>query len=1449
MRNWRTQEQAPSDTRGARLRVLTPLRGEGVHMRNRRGIWDRLLARSPRRGWRGRHSRRPPRLLVEALEDRLTPATLSATLSGGDLTIADTAGVDNDLAILVSGPNLTISDSHETFASAPPGGTLFNGGRTLQIPLASVTGTLIFDTAGGDDTVIVASLPDLQCGLTINGGTGNDDVTFGGPATFAADKSLSVDVSSSIRLSGAALAVSGTGSVTLTAGCDIVLDSSVKTASITTENGNVTLSANQQATPTPGTFSGIEIIGGQVKTTGTGNISLLGRSGNSGTVIDGVRLSAGAVVSSTASGPTAGTVTITGTAAGSFDNYGVQIIGLGSTVSSVSGDIQITGTSNSVGSRSNGLYVNSGGSVVSTGTGANAANITIMGTSIGGVNNNAGIVLFGVGNVNGVSAIDGDITITGIGSGSGTISDGIRVQDLSFVRTTGDGVIALTGTATTGGGTGSGIRITDILGSGAVVEAQGTGSVTLTGTGSTDPGIFVNGSTVGSAASAAPLTFIADTITIDSTSTVQTSASGTVTLRQKSPYRQIDLGGDDADYQLGLSDDELDRVTTGNLQIGDANSGTITVSSAITRPTSTNVALVSGDDIDIFGGLIDTGGGTLLLDPAGLFGYADPSFAGTDVIASQVSIDGTLPIYISGTVPDEQYSQLNVNGAVDLTGVMLVLVTSYYYTPTVGDSFTIVNNDGSDPIIGEFLNLPEGFHFTDFLGSGIGGFITYKGGPGNNDVVLTVDNPPVINDQSFNVDENSANGTVVGTVAAYDPDYEDSLTYAITAGNTDGAFAVDPFTGELTVANKAALDFETNPSFSLTVRVTDFFGATTDATVTVNLNDLQTQLTIDNVSLLEGNSGTTTFRFTITSSTAINEPFNVTVSTQDDTATASSGDYDAILGAVVHFDGSSAGEQHFFDVTVHGDAVHEGDERFLVNLTGADSSDVTITAGQGVGTILDDDPALLTASGAKPGDILATATVGQALSVTVGSVTVNFAAAASEFDATINWGDGTTSPGVVTFDTSTQSFLVGGSHTYSTEATYLVRFQVDHPPTGAMDQADAGAAVVLTPGQMQQLDQSDFTFLPPGPGVASVQTDNITAVLVQPTENRTPITLFVAEFNDAPIPVKVVNQAVTDQALVPSNFYDIRVTGATLGTTLTVTLTDRRVAGARLAKLLFFDTASNSLLPVQGSRIAPDSLVIDRRAHTVQVIFDATSVPTVFGLTKTVVAIMVAPAAPQGSAPVAVTTSTASVAPAIALASGQGPSRQASEASAASAIDSGTASAAVVAFRTSSRVSVVVNAAQDSTRSSGSEETTREVRPLNETQARQVLEVLLRVLRSLNDWKKYIPIPMLMSFIPKDLPDTDRLSEKTAEEESGSPKTDPEREDLLDVYFATPPDEGAAASADLEREFTPEDVFVWGAGMLGLLGVSLQPSSPRKTDRKRRHASVAGAAPHGRQIR
>ena len=86
---------------------------------------------------------------------------------------------------------------------------------------------------------------------------------------------------------------------------------------------------------------------------------------------------------------------------------------------------------------------------------------------------------------------------------------------------------------------------------------------------------------------------------------------------------------------------------------------------------------------------------------------------------------------------------------------------------------------------------------------------------------------------SFTVGEDAANGDVVGRLAAEDPDGT-TVTYAITAG--DGKFGINADRGRLSVAGE--LDYETSPSYSLTLQATDGDGATTDVKVSIGVSDV-----------------------------------------------------------------------------------------------------------------------------------------------------------------------------------------------------------------------------------------------------------------------------------------------------------------------------------------------------------------------------------------------------------------------------------------------------------------------------------------------------------------------------------------------------------------------------------------------------------------------------------
>lgn len=108
--------------------------------------------------------------------------------------------------------------------------------------------------------------------------------------------------------------------------------------------------------------------------------------------------------------------------------------------------------------------------------------------------------------------------------------------------------------------------------------------------------------------------------------------------------------------------------------------------------------------------------------------------------------------------------------------------------------------------------------------------------------VLNANETPTIpSGQTFSISENSANNTVVGTVSATDPDTtapNNTLTYSITGGNTGNAFTINTATGQIRVANVAALNFENTPSFTLQINVTDGGSLSATQTVAITVNDV-----------------------------------------------------------------------------------------------------------------------------------------------------------------------------------------------------------------------------------------------------------------------------------------------------------------------------------------------------------------------------------------------------------------------------------------------------------------------------------------------------------------------------------------------------------------------------------------------------------------------------------
>jgi hypothetical protein len=135
----------------------------------------------------------------------------------------------------------------------------------------------------------------------------------------------------------------------------------------------------------------------------------------------------------------------------------------------------------------------------------------------------------------------------------------------------------------------------------------------------------------------------------------------------------------------------------------------------------------------------------------------------------------------------------------------------------------------------------------------------------------------------------------------------------------------------------------------------DYSGDNTFSSLTGTLAGGQTvkpapTLSINDVSITEGNSGTVNLAFTVTLSAASAVAVNVDYATADVTAQTSDNDYQSTNATLIFNPGELTKP---VAVVVNGDQKTELNETVLVNLNNAVNA--LVVDGQGVGTILNDD--------------------------------------------------------------------------------------------------------------------------------------------------------------------------------------------------------------------------------------------------------------------------------------------------------------------------------------------------------------------------------------------------------------------------------------------------------------------------------------------------------------
>ena len=210
---------------------------------------------------------------------------------------------------------------------------------------------------------------------------------------------------------------------------------------------------------------------------------------------------------------------------------------------------------------------------------------------------------------------------------------------------------------------------------------------------------------------------------------------------------------------------------------------------------------------------------------------ADDGNGGTDTATLNITVDAVndAPVFAADPINEADAAEDiayvgSVANATDAEGDTLS------YSKLTGPGWLIVASDGS--LSGTPDNSNVGLNSWT---------VQVADGNGGNDAtalsinVINVNDSPSASDAGASIAENASAGVAAGTVVASDPDVGDSLSYAITAGNGDGLFSIDN-SGK--VISTGPLDFETASQHVLTVTVTDSGSLTANATVTIDVTNV-----------------------------------------------------------------------------------------------------------------------------------------------------------------------------------------------------------------------------------------------------------------------------------------------------------------------------------------------------------------------------------------------------------------------------------------------------------------------------------------------------------------------------------------------------------------------------------------------------------------------------------
>nr|CUM61771.1 putative Filamentous hemagglutinin family outer membrane protein [Planktothrix agardhii] len=356
--------------------------------------------------------------------------------------------LNNNSSVQTQTGNITLTGSSEN-------GLNSFGVNLNQSNISTVDGTIkITGTPAGINNSVAVYISDSNIAST---GTGNIDLNGNNNATGNNNDGISI-------LNNSLISSTGTGNITLSGVSgqgNISEGIFIANGKIQTLNSDIKINGlGQGLTSSIGIFIG---DGGEIVSTGIGNINLDGLSSATGNSSHGIALFGGANITATATGninlvgsssqtpdshgilildnPIIGVINgnlnLTGVSSSSLGGQGI-LLGNSLIQSSGTGSINLTGTGNSTGSESNGIILINTAEINSLASG----NINIQGRSAAVANSQA-VGIFGESKI---QSNTGSILIDGVNNGeNGENTNSVIIGENTPITTTGSGSITISG--------------------------------------------------------------------------------------------------------------------------------------------------------------------------------------------------------------------------------------------------------------------------------------------------------------------------------------------------------------------------------------------------------------------------------------------------------------------------------------------------------------------------------------------------------------------------------------------------------------------------------------------------------------------------------------------------------------------------------------------------------------------------------------------------------------------------------------------------------------------------------------------------------------------------------------------------------------------------------------------------------------------------------------------